>query len=102
MAKVILNPLLDGLHGRVGNLVFRRTSTGKTTMYARPEKSQRIASEAQKAQRERFKQAVAYAYAAMAEPNVRAHYEEQAAKVKKTPFSLAVSDYFKDRNLLEK
>ncbi len=65
MAKVILNPLFDGLQGSVGNLVFRRTSSGATTMYARSEKSQRIASEAQKAHRERFKQAVEHAYAAI-------------------------------------
>jgi len=37
----------------------------------------------------------------MAEPKVRRKYEKEAAKKNKRPFDLAVSDYFKGRNLLE-
>ncbi len=58
-------------------------------------------SAAQQAQRQRFKQAVAYARAAMADERIRAHYEQQAAAQGKRRFDLAVSDYFKGRNLIE-
>jgi hypothetical protein len=37
----------------------------------------------------------------MADPKVRARYEKEAVKKGKRPFDLAVSDYFKERNLLE-
>jgi len=47
-------------------------------------------SEAQQTHHQRFKLAVAYAKAAMAEPTVRAQ----------SPFDLAVSDYFKGKDLL--
>jgi hypothetical protein len=57
-------------------------------------------SESQQAHRQRFKQAVAYAKAAMAEPTVRAKYEKAALKAGKRPFDLAVSDYFKGKDLL--
>ena len=57
-------------------------------------------SKAQKAHRQRFKRAVAYARAAMAEPKVRAVYEKMAAKNNKRPFDMAVSDYFKGNDLL--
>lgn len=59
-------------------------------------------SKAQKAHRQRFKEAIAYAKATMAEPKVRAQYEKAAAKAGKRSFDLAVSDYFKGINLLEK
>ena len=59
-------------------------------------------SKAQKAHRQRFKKAVSYARAAMAEPKVRAVYEKMAAKKGKRPFDMAVSDYFKGNDLLSK
>ena len=36
----------------------------------------------------------------MANPDVRAVYEERAAKEHRQPYRLAVSDYFKGKNLL--
>jgi hypothetical protein len=57
-------------------------------------------SKAQKEQRLRFKQAVAYAKAALAEPTVRAAYEKEAKKAKKRAYDIAISDYFKGRDLL--
>ena len=37
----------------------------------------------------------------MDDPAVRAHFEEQALRLKKQPYPLAASDYFKGKNLLE-
>ena len=102
MAKVTLNPALEEAHGRLGSFVFRRSHTGKVSMIKVADMSKVKWSKTQKEHRQRFKQAVTYAKAAMAEPTIRACYEKEAAKQKKRPFDLAVSDYFKDRNLLEK
>jgi hypothetical protein len=100
MAKVKLNPAIQRVQGRLGNAVFRLAHNGEITMTKVPDMSRVKWSEAQKEHRLRFKRAVAYARAAMAEPKVRAVYERTAAKVHKRPFDLAVSDYFKGRDLL--
>ena len=52
-------------------------------------------SDAQKAHQEKFKQAVAYARAAMNDPELRAHYQKAALALKKRPRDLAFSDFFK-------
>ena len=82
--------------------VFRRTHTGEVILSKIPDMSNVKWSKAQKAHRQRFKQAVAYAKATMAEPTVRASYEKAAAKAGKRPFDLAVSDNFKGQDLLAK
>jgi hypothetical protein len=102
MAKVLLNSLFNGVSGKMGDVVFKQTSTGKTIIALAPAKSNRKPSEAQKAQRERFIQATAYAKAALADPTARLHYEAEAARLLKPAYSLAVADYFKGINLLEK
>ena len=65
----------------------------------RPKKSNAEPSEAQKAQRERFKLANAYAKAAMADPDVRALYEARATEEGKGAFALARTDYFNGKDL---
>ena len=84
----------------MGNAVFRRSHTGEMTLIKLADMSHVKWSEAQTAHRQRFKKAVAYAKAAMAVPEVRAAYEKLAAENHKRPYDLAVSDYFKGRNLL--
>jgi hypothetical protein len=61
-------------------------------------------SSPQKAHRERFRQAVLYAKAAMKNLEVRSVYEQMAAEKKnnKRPFDMAVSDYFAGNNLFQK
>ena len=102
MAKITLNPIVQSAQGKMGNIVFRRSHTGEMTITKLPDMSKVKWSKAQKAHRLRFKQAVSYAKAAMAEPTVRAVYEKAAAKQSKRPFDLAVSDYFKGNDLLSK
>jgi hypothetical protein len=57
-------------------------------------------SPAQKESRRRFSKAIAYAQAAMADPDARAAYEKQAAAQNRQPFRVAVSDYLKGNDLL--
>lgn len=100
MAIVTLNPAFKEAHGRLDDLVLRRTPSGKISLIKLAYMSRVKWSKAQKAHRQRFKEAVAYAKAAMAEPSVRAQYEVLAARENKRPFDMAVSDYFKGNNLL--
>src|SRR5215213_1629753 len=59
-------------------------------------------TEAQRAQRGRFKLAHEYARAALAYPILRAYYEELAAKEEMSPYAMARNDYFKRNDLLPK
>ena len=100
MAKITLHPMVQSAQGKMGNAVFRRAHTGEMTLIKLADMSNVKWSKAQEAHRQRFKEAVAYAKAAMAVPEVRAAYEKSATEKGKRPFDLAVSDYFKGRNLL--
>ena len=100
MAKVTLSPLITGIKGRLGGVVFRVSQSGETFITRSPDMSAVVWSPAQQEHRQRFKAAIAYANAAMADPEVRAVYEERAAEKKKRPFQMAVSDYFKGVDLL--
>lgn len=102
MAKVTLHPMVRRIKGKLGGAVFRLSHTGEMTLTKVPDMSKVKWSKAQQKHRQRFKEAVSYAHAAMADEKVRAMYEKSAAKQKKRPFDLAVSDYFKGRNLLGK
>jgi len=104
MAKVKLNPILEQLTGKMGNMVFRLAHTGKLSLIMSPDMSGVKWSPAQKEHRQRFKQAISYAKAAMRDPEIRSIYEQMAAEKKKNkrPFDMAVSDYFQGNNLVLK
>jgi hypothetical protein len=61
-----------------------------------------VATEAQMAQRRCFKSAVEHARAALADPQLRAHYEEMARQQGKRPRGAAISDYLSGNDLLAK
>jgi len=98
VAKVELNPALRQIRGQLDGFVYR-VRYGKQTISKPPDMSRVKWSPAQVEHRNRFRRAVAYARAAMAEPKVRAVYEQEAMQQGKRPFDLAVSDYFKGRDL---
>jgi hypothetical protein len=102
MAKVKLNPVFAEISGTVGGFVFKRSRKGEAILSRHPGKSNAEPSEAQKAQRERFKLATAYAKAALTDPDVRAIYEDRAAAEGQSAFALARMDYFKQRDFLPK
>lgn len=101
MAKVILNPLINQVYGKLDKHVFRRTPTGGTSVIKLADMSNVQWSDAQKAHRQRFKEAVAYAKTALADPQISSLYKQAAAEQNKRPFDLAVSDFLKGRNLLK-
>lgn len=97
MATPRLNPILDGLSGQVGNLVFSERY-GKTVM-SRKNTAKREFNENQKAQQLKFATAAQYSKAVLADAQARIPYDE-AAKEKNTPVSgLIVADYLNKPNV---
>ncbi len=93
MAKVKLNPILEGIRGQVGDLVFKRYGD-ETVISRKPDLSGVPPTEAQLAQRKRFSEAALYGKMVMADPDTKALYEEAAKKKGKPIFSLTVADFF--------
>ena len=102
MAKAKLDPMFVAISGTMGDFVFRKSKKGEVIIARRPKKSNAEPSEAQKANRQRFHEAAKYAKAALADPDVRAIYEEMAAKQGTGAYAAARSDYFNGNNLLAK
>jgi hypothetical protein len=102
MLNVKLNPIIQAISGKLGDIVFRVSKTGKVTITKRADVSGVVPSEARLAQRERFKQAIEYAGAAMAEQEVRTVYETMAAKEHQGPYAMAFCDYLNGNDLLAK
>ena len=92
MAKIKLNPVLEGIQGKFGDMVFRRQGD-RVIVAHRPDVSNRTPSGGQLAQRDRFRLAVIYGQAALADPAKRAAYVAGAAGKNVTPFTLAVADF---------
>ena len=93
MAKVKLNPILVELHGKVGDMVFRRTRNGGVSLIRKADMSNVKWSPAQVANRQRFREAAAYAKQLLADPQVRVTYEEIAEKQGKRASEVAISEY---------
>lgn len=101
MVKVILNPGIQRMSDKMGDWNYRWRN-GKQTIMKTPDMSNVKWSKAQKAERGRFAQAIAYAKQAMADPKIRAHYEKLGKKAGRQPFRVAVSDFYGGKNLLDK
>ena len=91
MAKVQNNPVVQGLSGSIGELVFRQMPDGSTYVSKKHDFSGRKFSQGQKDHQSRFKQAVAYArQAAKSQPI----YAELAKGTILSPYNIALSDWF--------
>jgi hypothetical protein len=97
MAKAKLDPLFISLSGTMGDVVFRRSKRGEVIIAKRPRKSNAPLSKAQQANRQRFTEASKYASAALADPALRAVYEEIAAQEGISVFAAARAGYFKGK-----
>ena len=101
MAKVELDPPFKRFRGKIGKLSYR-WMYGQQTVMKTPDMSNVKWSEAQKASRKRFAEAIRYARQAMADPIASAHYEKLGEKAGRQPFRVAVSDFLAGNNLLDK
>lgn len=91
MAKVKLNPIVDQVHGALGELVFRYVD-GRTVISRRAEPTG-DPTPAQQDQRARFRDAAFYGRTVMADPDDRAFYEAIATQRKQPVFSVIVGDF---------
>lgn len=92
VAKVKLNPVLELINGKVGDLVFKRYQD-KVVIARKVDPSDQEPTPAQQAVRERFRAGALYGKQAAADPAVKALYVARA-KAKAQPFfSLMVADY---------
>jgi len=101
MVQVRLHAPVKDMRGKTGFYTYR-VMRGKQTLMKTPDMSNVKWSEAQKASRERFGEAIRYAKQAMADPDVRAQYEKVGKEANRQPFRVAVSDFLAGKNLLEK
>jgi hypothetical protein len=93
MAKVKLNPILEQVRGQVGDLVFKRYGD-EVVLSRKPDLTGHEWTEAQQATRERFRQAALYGRMAMADPEAKALYVEEAKAKGQPVFSLTIADFF--------
>ena len=95
MARVRLNPIIDGVSGKIGDLVFR--SYGDDTVLSRtPDFSNVESTPGQEAQRVRFREAAFYGRTVMADPAERAIYEAIAERRGQPVFSVMVGDFLNE------
>jgi len=95
MAKVKLNPVLEGFRGKIGDLVFKRFGD-EVIVGQKPDLEGREPTPGQLAHQERFKLAVLYGRTAMANPATKALYESTAKAKGQQVFALTVADFFNE------
>jgi len=94
MSKMKLNGIVDSLHGKFGNVVFRNWE-GDVVMSRLPDRSSVVPTEGQTAHQQRFREAAAYAKSVFADPAAKAYYEAASENRHKPAFALAVGDFLK-------
>ncbi len=94
MPKVRLAPWLEEVYGSYGDQVtFRRTPKGKTSIIKKADMSKVKWSPAQIAQRQRMKEAIAYARAILADPEKKKIYAKRAKRKHRRAYDEALSEY---------
>ena len=76
MARVTFMDGIATISGRIGDVVFRKSPSGKTYAYQMRKTPKRIPSEKEKKQRQRFSIITKMVSAIMADPIQRAAYEQ--------------------------
>jgi len=90
MAKVKRNPILEGLSGSLGDVVFRHTKKGKTIICKKPDFSNRQFSQDQLTHQDKVKLAAAYGVANKRNPI----YVKKAEGTDKNAYNIAFKDWF--------
>jgi hypothetical protein len=91
--KVLGNPLLEGVSGRLGNFTIKQYKD-KIVLTNNPERRKRKPTAVQKEKRSLFKEAVTYAKRVLKDPKRAAAYARNL-KGKRNVFQAALSDYLK-------
>ncbi len=94
MPIVTLNSALVAIRGRVGDVVFK-TYRDKIVMTRVPRFTPGVATPAQRARRDRLKVATAFAQRVYTSAPARAFYTDEARRLGRQPFRLAISDHLR-------
>jgi hypothetical protein len=94
MSKIDLNALVNGMRGKIGNAVLRRLGS-RTLISSKPKARTSEPSVKEKAHRDLFKRAAAYAKAKMADPAAKAAYQQVASRKESNAFAIALRDFLK-------
>jgi hypothetical protein len=92
MAKVKLNPVMENMSGKIGDLVFKRYED-EVVISRKPNREGLVPTTKQTAHQERFRLAAVYAKASFGDAVLRAVYETAAKEKNKPAFALAVGDF---------
>src|SRR4051794_38292984 len=92
MAKVTLNPVIEAIRGKVGDLVFRRWA-GEEIVGRMPDRTGIVPSADQLAQQDKFRLAALYGKAVLADPAARTVYEDAGARQGTPAFAISVGDF---------
>lgn len=92
MAQVGRNIIINGLRGKLGNLIIFRSRGNKTFAYLAPEKRKTQWSAAQKENRSHFQEAVLYAKGANADMETKKAYNA-VAKPGQHAYNVAIADF---------
>ena len=92
MARVKLNPTLEAIQGKVGDLVFKRFE-GHEIVSRIPDRTGIVPSADQLAQMEKFRLAALYGKAVLADPVTKQVYEDASARKGVPAFALTVGDF---------
>lgn len=92
MAIVDKNIIIEGLKGKLGNMLVFRQRNGKTVVSVAPQKTDKPPSEAQLSRRERFRRAVVYAQEVLQNPSLKDWYAAKRLH-HQSVYHAALSDY---------
>jgi hypothetical protein len=96
MPKVKLAPWIEEVYGSYGKeATFRRTPKGGTSIIKKTDMSKVKWSPAQIAQRQRMKDAIAYAQAVRADPERKKEYARRAKRKHRRAYDEALSEYLR-------
>lgn len=92
MAKVRLNPVLEAIRGKVGDLVFKEYKH-MDIVSRMPDRTGVVATANQLAQQNQFRLAVLYGKAVMADPESKEIYDGAGARKGLSAFAVSVGDF---------
>jgi hypothetical protein len=92
MGRIRYNAIINGVSGKLGNVVLRHTRQGRTYISSRPDRSKVKLSAKQKKSNEAFSEAVQYAQDILNDPEKNKHYKTKL-KPGQTVYHAAVKEY---------
>src|SRR4051794_19469629 len=92
MAKVTLNPVIEAIQGKVGDLVFKRWE-GEEIVGRMPDRTGIVPSPSQLAQQDKFRLAALYGKSVMADPESRTLYADIGQRRGIPAFAMSVADF---------